>query len=506
MHKTRSRKGMVLPLSLFAFVAVLGLVATLGGLNQGVKTQIYRTNNHQLSFLIAYSAFSRVCAKVHSFSWPNRPFRNEPYTETKVSFQGGHYDLFVENTAGKNLQADIYIRTHLAGISRLYFWRIRVNEDLLDVSNNIIVEMYATADPEDFPTFNGARVIAGKVDNMLSKRAANQKKSDRLTSELVQISDPAGILAKIGARVPEDFQNDWPISTSEQAMNNKPPVSIAGIEPQPAGEKPGAVGPGAASPNPASSQNPSSPSDDSGSQNSSDNPSSSQDTMTGNNINSLAQQILSSSEQMLTSSTSAWSAVDAAGGLSNTAAAQDHFEQAGLSQSETMEALDDLISESKTGIDEAPSPAAREAMEEMVAQTVAAAMKNVMAALAPATEHHLTNYAGYLNTITTSEAAEQVLADWQAGEAGVQADLDKLSSMKSSVSGYSMPPEIRQTMEDAVAAAAARLAVHKASVAAAEARVAELKALEAQASSLPDPTADPTINPPPVAPPETQTW
>ena len=182
MRKASSRNGMVLPLSLFAIVAVLGLVATLGGLNQGVKTQIYRTNNHQLSFLIAYSAFSRVCAKIHSFSWPNRPFRNEPYTETKVSFQGGHYDLFVENTAGKDLQADIYIRTHLAGISRLYFWRIRVNEDLLDVSNNIIVEMYATSDPDDFPTVNGARVIAGKVDNMLAKRAANQKKSDRLTS------------------------------------------------------------------------------------------------------------------------------------------------------------------------------------------------------------------------------------------------------------------------------------------------------------------------------------
>ncbi len=502
MHKTRSRKGMVLPLSLFAFVAVLGLVATLGGLNQGVKTQIYRTNNHQLSFLIAYSAFSRVCAKVHSFSWPNRPFRNEPYTETKVPYQGGHYDLFVENTAGKNLQADIYIRTHLAGISRLYFWRIRVNEDLLDVSNSIIVEMYATSDPDDFPSVNGARVIAGKVENMLAQRAANQKKSDRLTSELVQISDPVSILEKIGARVPEDFQKDWPVSPAEEAINNKPPVTIAGIEPQPAGEKPGADGPGSS---PSSN-----PSGNTGSQDDSSTPSSSQDSMAGNNINALSQQILSASEQMLNSSTSAWNAVDAAGGHSDTTAAQDHFEQAGISQAETMDALDDLISESKAGIDEAPSPAAREAMEEMVAQTVAAAMKNVMAALAPATEHHLNNYAGYLNTITTAEAAEQVLADWKAGEVGIQSDLDKLSSMKSSVSGYSMSPEIRQTMEDAVAAAATRLAVSKASIAAAEARIAELKALEAQANSgsdlTADPNADPTVNPPPVVPPETQTW
>ena len=285
-------------------------------------------------------------------------------------------------------------------------------------------------------------------------------------------------------------------------MLNKPPVAIAGIEPQPAGEKPGAVGPGASS---NSSSSPSS-SGNNGSQDGSSTPPASQDSMAGNNINSLAQQILSSSEQMLTSSTNAWNAVDIANGHSDAPAAQGHFEQAGIAQAETFEALDDLIAESKSGIEDAPSPAAREAMEEMVAQTVAAAMKNVMAALAPATEHHLANYAGYLNTITTAEAAEQVVADWKAGEVGIKSDLDKLSSMKSSVSGYSMSPEIRKTMEDAVAAAAVRLAVSQAAVAAAEARVAELKALEAQANATPDPTADPTVDPAPETEQETPTW
>jgi len=480
MYNACSRKGMVLPLSLFAIVAVIGLVATMSGLNQGVKTQIYRTNNHQLSFLIAYSAFSRVCAKIHSFSWATRPFLNEPYTETKVPFQGGHYDLLVENTSGKPLQADVYIRTHLAGFSRMYFWRIRVNEDLFDISNNIIVEMYTTAEPDDFPSVNGARVIAGKVENMLAERAANQKKSDQLTSELIKINNPVSILEKIGARVPEDFQNDWPIPPSEEAMSSRSPVTIAGIEPQPAGEKPGASGPGPVSP----------ASGNSGSDNNSTNPAVAQDSMTGNNINALAQQIANSSEQMVTSSANAWNEVDAAGGHSDAAAAQDHFEQAGTAKEETMEALDDLIAESKAGIEEAPSPAAREAMEERVAQTVAAAMKNITTSLAPALDHLLNNYSGYLSSISTAEAAEDVLSDWQASENGAQADLDKLSSMKSSVSGYSMSPEIRQTMEDAVVAAQERLAATKAAVAAAEARVAELKALEAQANSADDPAPE----------------
>ena len=477
---------MVLPLSLFAIIAVLGLVTTMTGLNQGVRTQVYRTNNQQLSFLIAYSAFSRVCAKIHTFSWASRPFLKEPYIENKVALQDGFYDLFAENTAGKDFQADIYVRTTLAGITRMFFWRIRVNEDLLDISNNIITEMYATADPEDFPVFSGPRPIAGKVNDLLAKRAANQKKSDHTASELVKMADPESILRKIGARVPGDFEQNWPVSAREESMNNKRPVVPVSMAPQPAVEKPGSPGPGQSS---SSGTTPSS------SNSGLSGTTAAADSMSGFNVDGLAQQILSSSESLLTNTTAAWDEVSAAGNLSNAANAQDYFEQASISQTETYDALDKLVSGVKDGIDDAPSPEVREALETKVAQTVAAAMKSLASALALGTDHLVTAHAGFLRSLTTVEQAEEAVTGWSAALETHKTNLGRLSSMRSSVSGYSMPSEIRQTMDDALAGFEDTIVSYTTAVAAAEARVAELKALEAQANAeLSSAEQDPPID------------
>ena len=123
------KRGVALPFTILAMIVISGFVITMSSLNQGLKNQIFHTNNHQLSFLLAYSAFSKVLAKIHSNSWTDRPFKDGPYAENNVAFQGGTYDLFVENSPGKQYQADIYVRTSLAGITRLYFWRIRFNDD-----------------------------------------------------------------------------------------------------------------------------------------------------------------------------------------------------------------------------------------------------------------------------------------------------------------------------------------------------------------------------------------
>lgn len=168
-------KGMALALSLFLIIVIFGMVVTVGNLRQGVRSQIFHTNNNQLSFLIAYSAFSRVCANIHTFSWANRTFLSEPWSETMVPFQDGHYDLLVENSPGHDYQADVYIRTHLAGISRMYFWRISVNEDLLDDSNSIMVDLYTAPEPDDYPRPEGPRPISMKFSRCSSRETPTRK-------------------------------------------------------------------------------------------------------------------------------------------------------------------------------------------------------------------------------------------------------------------------------------------------------------------------------------------
>jgi len=458
MSRKFATRGMVLPLSLLAILAVLGLVTTLGGLNQGLRTQIYRTNNHQLSFLIAYSAFSRVCAKIHSFSWANRPFLTEPYTETKIPLQGGHYDLLVENTAGKDYQADVYIRTHLAGISRMYFWRIRFNDDLLDVSNNIIVELYATPEVEDFPTVNGPRKIAGQVEEMLAQRSANQKKSDVLASELMKSSNAKSVIEKMGARVPDDFQQELPVSVTEEMMETRAAVAPPDIEAPQAAEKPTARGP---------------------------QPSYigiGYDSISGNQINELSAKLTAASEKLVEATDKAWTEIDE-NGVEGIPAATEQWETAAEAKQETYETLDSLVDESKAGIAEAPSVEAQEAIEEMVAQTVVSSMNDIAAAIERGYEHLVTGEGSYLEGLTTSAAVESLLNDWKAAEERTQGDLDRLTEMSGEIQGYSMASEVSQKLTDTLTSAQESLEKIQEAVAEAEARLAELKELEAAAAA-----------------------
>ncbi|OGK07798.1 MAG: hypothetical protein A2W80_02810 [Candidatus Riflebacteria bacterium GWC2_50_8] len=452
---------MVLPLTLLAIVAVMGLVTTMGSLNQGLKTQIYRTNNHQLSFLIAYSAFSRVCAKIHSFSWANRPFVYEPYTETKVPFQGGHYDLLVENTAGKDHQADIYIRTHLTGISRMYFWRVRVNEDLLDISNSIIVELYATPGVEDFPTAAGPRTIAGKVKDMLTKRAANQKKSDQLASELVRTNNPTSMVEKLNGRVPEDFGQNWPVSITDEIMDSKNPVDPPDLSPPLIEEKPSAPGP---DPLQVPTGN---------------------DSMTGNQINELSTKLISASDKLVDATDKACDEVET-NGVAGLDTANEYWREAAAAKRETYETLDQLVSQTEAGIAESPSQEAREAIEEMVSQTVVSAMNSIAEAIGRGYERLEVSGYQYLNSLPTSAAVEKLVNAWKTSEEWTQTDLYKLTGLSSDISGYSMAPEVAQAMADSLASVQASLELIQAAIAAAEARLAELRALEAQAAEQQD--------------------
>ncbi|MBF0410151.1 MAG: hypothetical protein HQM10_22595 [Candidatus Riflebacteria bacterium] len=203
------KKGLAIPLVLLAVIIAAGFIIVISSLNQGLRTQVAHSNKNQASFLLAYSVFSRVLAKIHADTWVNRPFAAAAYRENAVSFQGGKYDLYVVNTPGKNFQADIYILTTLAESSQLFFWRIRYNDDLLDISNKILVDFYKETPANAFPT-NGSSYLADEIDQLMTKRAANQKNADDFASKVSKVNNPASVLNIIGGKPPETFTANYP--------------------------------------------------------------------------------------------------------------------------------------------------------------------------------------------------------------------------------------------------------------------------------------------------------
>ncbi|HNV70687.1 MAG TPA: hypothetical protein PKO06_13385, partial [Candidatus Ozemobacteraceae bacterium] len=349
------KRGVALPFTILAMIVISGFVITMSSLNQGLKNQIFHTNNHQLSFLLAYSAFSKVLAKIHSNSWTDRPFRDGPYAENNVAFQGGTYDLFVENSPGKQYQADIYVRTSLAGITRLYFWRIRFNDDLLDISSRITVEFFTNGEPGDFPKTAGPKSFSSKVDGLLARRASNQDKSDRLARDISDTKGTKAILEKMDGRPLKPFSDSYPIDPEDQQMNTKDPAAFPKMKPIAKGELPTADGPGTTPPA-AGGFPPLTP------------VSSALDTTS---LEQLAKAIASNSQGVASYVDKGWDEIDTKG-TAGIASAQQNYVQANQMKDQAYSDMNSLISQANSMLGEAPSAEAKAAIEEMVSQAVTA--------------------------------------------------------------------------------------------------------------------------------------
>lgn len=425
MCSLTARKGIAIPLTIVASIIVLGFVFSMTTLNQGLKTQVFQTNNHQLSFIMAFSAYSRLLAKVHTFSWAQRPFLSEPYMENKVAIQGGYYDLLAENTAGKDFQADIYIRTDLAGIKRLYFWRIKFNDDILDVSNRIIVEAFLNGDPNDFPNKNGPRPLAGKINNILAERKQNQKASDDLATEVSRLQNEKEILQKLAGKKPEDFKQNYPSDPADNMPENKTKVDFPTVPPITNAELPTNL-----------DGNPSV------------GPDGFPDIKTGNSLsteglNKLSQEILSASERMNELHVEGWGYMG-----ESREAADEVWAESDQKKGEAYRAMNNLVSEADALRDGQPSEEARIALEEMVSQSIAAGLGNMGAVLQRHLDHLLAYGDSVLNSITTSEHAELVVADWYNHVKNLKKDKENVDKTADSISNYAKDPSIEKKIQD----------------------------------------------------------
>lgn len=434
MGSADTRRGMALPFTIVAMVVVIGFIMTMSRMNQGVKTQIFHTNNHQLSFMMAYSALSRVCAKIHAFSWANRPFATAPYAENKLALQGGHYDLLVENSKGQEFQADVYVRTHLAGISRMYFWRVRFNDDLLDVSNQIFVEAFLNGDPKDFPVVGKANPFAKKIEDLLAQRAANQKKSDLLAREVIKLKKPNDIIKELNGRPIEAPDGTFPPTPEDMALAAKVPVPIPEMPLLPGAEKPDAAGP-----NPAR-------------------PPSAADSMTGIDMNSQMKKVVSTSESAFKYTDEGWKKMEEKG-AAGFAEAYELHKLAAAEREKAYDEMSGLVKDARTGIADAPSTGAARAIEEMVSQTIVAGIQNLGNAMSRGMDQFKDN-AGqdYLGSINTAEGVAQLTSDWENALNFMTIEVQRMTSLANQISSFHKVGEVETALQETLQKAQEELA------------------------------------------------
>ncbi|RCK80324.1 MAG: hypothetical protein OZSIB_3506 [Candidatus Ozemobacter sibiricus] len=475
MKRGRSTHGVAFPVVLVLIIVVAGFIISLSSLQQGLKSQVYHSSNHQWSFLLAYSAMSKVLAQIHSSSWAHRPFAARPYRESGVPLQGGTYDLFVENTPGRDFQADIYVKTTLTGVSRLYFWRITYNDDLLDVSNRIIVEFFKTGEPRDFPTAAGPSDFSKMVDDLLAERARNQKPSDELAVQLAPLSDPKAVLAALKGRTPETFTKSWPTDPTEATLTDKPAASFPLIPPLGTAEVPTADGPGPG----VSIGGGGSPT--SGSPGFPDIPSSSE--FARRDLTTLNQSMKAAADAAKEANAKynqGKDIVDATPG--NWEGAKADLQAANNARLEAIKNMNEAVTLAKDALQDTTSAEEAKALEEMVSASMVAAYANLANGIARVYED-FANGAAIVGHATTSDQAQAILNSWTNSLASLEQIQSEMNSVMNEIEGFAKTPEVVAAQEAAAQALAKTEEMVKAAIEAAKARVEELKAQEEAAAA-----------------------
>lgn len=460
-----NRKGIAFPILILVGILVAGFVVTISSLDSGLKNQVHRTRNEQFSFLIAYSAMTRVLAKIHTFSWQNRPFAAEPYIEMMMPHNNGFYDLLVENTLNEDLSADIYIRTHLVNKQRLFFWRVKFNDDFLELSNRFAISIFRVGEGKNFPKKIGARPFAKEIAKLIDKRKNNQEKSNELAVKISRASDVDEVINIIDGDKREKFDKKYPDDELASTSIIRDTVDMPILSAPSPSDKPSMPGP-----------RPTSPIITKGTY---------RPTMAGNNTPGVDKAIAEDAKAMYENFDEARTLKDEnpIPGVNQEAdeKAADSFEKAVQLSEKIDTSMNDLITSSETGIEDAPSIDTKLAIEEMVSNTIAIGMDN----MSKVTERSMERFHGEggaetINSMESSEAAAQLVSNWEQKSANMEEKLEKLEALAAKVDGYKKSRVIDAQIQESIDSGKAEVELIKKLLEEAKAKLEELKQKEAE--------------------------
>lgn len=190
-----SRKGFFFPLVILGVLSMLFLAFSLNFLGTSYSQQVQHVDEGSRTLMVAESRLSMLLAELREKPYSQRVFASKPLEEYDQKLLGGKFDLFVENALPPAVnQADIYIRATFGKAKRLYFWRIRYEDSLLDAAGRVIPIIFTVLDPGRFPTPSGSP-FSGMIKDIITKRRENEAKAQEKGFQALKDPSLKNILA-----------------------------------------------------------------------------------------------------------------------------------------------------------------------------------------------------------------------------------------------------------------------------------------------------------------------
>lgn len=171
-----------MPLIILGIVVMLPLMMVIYSMSREYAGQISHVDEEIRCRSIALSVFSTVQARIREKPYSKRFFAPSAFREYVQKFQGGEYELFVIDTPGKPLQADIYITSTYKRVRRLFFWRILIENTILDAVGKVYNVIYGNLDPMAYGNGGPNSTADSYINQILQERKSNRKRAAEKTA------------------------------------------------------------------------------------------------------------------------------------------------------------------------------------------------------------------------------------------------------------------------------------------------------------------------------------
>ncbi len=222
------RDGFLIPMVFLALLSIVSLVVVIHSMTSGYAGQVAHGDEVLRCRMIAESAFAEVLARMRDQTYENRFFKPR-FEEFGKSLLGGEYDLFIEDTAGKPLQADVYIRASYRRAKRLFFWRFVHETTILDAVGRMLPIIFTSLDAEQFPNQTSGSPFTNEIEELIKSRKENDMPAKERAGKIKPLSTLREVMVVLNGPDGKEIED-----AVDPAPSSVPPSTLS----PPAQEKP----------------------------------------------------------------------------------------------------------------------------------------------------------------------------------------------------------------------------------------------------------------------------
>ena len=195
-----SRRGIAI-----GVVFVILVVLFLGGLAimhlmRGVQRQLEFSDAHLRTQYIGEAGMNLLMSRLLAQPWEKRWFAAGPKAEADLSYGGGAWDYFIQDTPGRFFHADLWIRASFKTTRRCFFWRIKYDHGLL---GGLAMGMPVTRvelEPDEAPA-PGTTVttpFTDRIEQILTERSQKKKKAEEVANGVRKVVPTDRVMSNLG--------------------------------------------------------------------------------------------------------------------------------------------------------------------------------------------------------------------------------------------------------------------------------------------------------------------